>query len=140
MTEEQQEAQIQRAIWMVMAANHEGMEPGKQYGNDSLHDHRFMEGMPGMGLMPEGIMHNHDQGSMAPNEAQDGTQHEGHRDRTNHERPKNNTNHENHQDQGNHEHHEHREGHEDNHENHKHHENMRSDQTMPSNSMRIISM
>lgn len=55
-TEDQKEEQIKRAIWMVMAANHKGMEPGKQYGTDGLHDHRFMEGMPGMGLMPEGAM------------------------------------------------------------------------------------
>ena len=51
MSEEQQEEQIQRAIWLVMAANHEGMEAGKTYGNDKLHDHRFMAGMPGMGWM-----------------------------------------------------------------------------------------
>ena len=55
-TEEQKEGQIKRAIWMVMAANHKGMEPGKQYGSNGLHDHRFMAGMPGMGMMPEGLM------------------------------------------------------------------------------------
>lgn len=59
-TEDQKEEQIKRAIWMVMAANHKGMEPGKQYGTDGLHDHRFMEGMPGMGLMPEGAMNHGD--------------------------------------------------------------------------------
>lgn len=59
-TEEQKEGQIKRAIWMVMAANHKGMEPGKQYGSDGLHDHRFMAGMPGMGMMPEGMMY-HDE-------------------------------------------------------------------------------
>lgn len=59
-TEDQKEEQIKRAIWMVMAANHKGMEPGKQYGTDGLHDHRFMEGMPGMGLMPEGLMNHGD--------------------------------------------------------------------------------
>lgn len=59
-TEDQKEEQIKRAIWMVMAANHKGMEPGKQYGTDGLHDHRFMEGMPGMGMMPEGLMNHSD--------------------------------------------------------------------------------
>jgi len=65
MTQQQQEEQIKRAIWMVMAANHKGMEPGKQYGTDGLHDHRFMEGMPGMGMMTgiEGVHGtNHNQG------------------------------------------------------------------------------
>jgi hypothetical protein len=64
MSEEQQSEQIQRAIWLVMAANHEGMEAGKTYGKDKLHDHRFMEGMPGMGWMGdiEGFEnHNHGQ-------------------------------------------------------------------------------
>ena len=59
MSEKQQEEQIQRAIWLVMAANHEGMEAGKTYGNDKLHDHRFMPRMPGMGWMGdiEGFEH-----------------------------------------------------------------------------------
>ncbi len=64
MSETQQEEQIQRAIWLVMAANHEGMEAGKTYGADKLHDHRFMAGMPGMGWMGdlEGVEHlNHKQ-------------------------------------------------------------------------------
>ncbi|BAU65004.1 unknown protein [Stanieria sp. NIES-3757] len=64
MSEKQQEEQIQRAIWLVMAANHEGMEAGKTYGDDKLHDHRFMAGMPGMGWMGdiEGYEHlNHEQ-------------------------------------------------------------------------------
>ena len=68
MSEQQQSEQIQRAIWLVMAANHEGMEAGKTYGNDKLHDHRFMAGMPGMGWMGdiEGFEHlNHGQN---PNE------------------------------------------------------------------------
>jgi hypothetical protein len=51
MSKQQQEEQITRAIWLVMAANHEEMEAGKTYGNNKLHDHRFMEGMPGMGWM-----------------------------------------------------------------------------------------
>jgi hypothetical protein len=57
MSEKQKEEQIQRAIWLVMAKNHEGMEAGKNYGGEGLHDHRFVDGMPGMGLMPEGLAH-----------------------------------------------------------------------------------
>ncbi|MDV3000018.1 MAG: hypothetical protein N5P05_001624 [Chroococcopsis gigantea SAG 12.99] len=57
MTEKQKEEQVTRAIWLVMAANHQGMEAGKNYGGDGLHDHRFMEGMPGMGLMPDSVTH-----------------------------------------------------------------------------------
>jgi hypothetical protein len=70
MTEEQKEGQIKRAIWMVMAANHKGMKPGEKYGDNGLHDHRFMEGMPGMGMMPEGLMNhgNMNHGGMPMNE------------------------------------------------------------------------
>ena len=68
MSEKQQEEQIQRAIWLVMAANHEGMEAGKTYGNDKLHDHRFMAGMPGMGWMGdiEGFEHQMNHGQKNP--------------------------------------------------------------------------
>lgn len=59
MTDPQKDQQIQRATWMIMAANHKAMKPGENYGGDGLHDHRFMEGWPGMGLMPEGLGHNH---------------------------------------------------------------------------------
>lgn len=62
MTPQQQEEQIKRATWLVMAANHEGMESGIKYGEDGLHDHRFMKGMPGMGLMPENLNHHHHHG------------------------------------------------------------------------------
>ncbi|GFE69117.1 hypothetical protein [Chroococcus sp. FPU101] len=63
-SEQQKEEQIQRAIWLVMAKNHEGMEAGQNYGGEGLHDHRFMAGMPGMGLMPEGTGHQgHDSNS-----------------------------------------------------------------------------
>jgi hypothetical protein len=55
--EKQKEEQIQRAIWLVMAKNHEGMQAGQNYGGEGLHDHRYVEGIPGMGLMPEGIAH-----------------------------------------------------------------------------------
>ena len=68
MSEKQQEEQIQRAIWLVMAANHEGMEAGKTYGDNKLHDHRFMAGMPGMGWMGdiEGFEHQMNQGQENP--------------------------------------------------------------------------
>lgn len=59
MTSSQQDEQIKRAIWLVMAANHQGMQPGQNYGSEGLHDHRFMAGMPGMGLMPEGTIEHH---------------------------------------------------------------------------------
>ncbi|HLO84383.1 MAG TPA: hypothetical protein VK203_05115 [Nostocaceae cyanobacterium] len=58
MTEQQQDEQIKRAIWLVMAANHQGMKPGENYDN-GLHDHRFMDGIPGMGMMPAGTMNHH---------------------------------------------------------------------------------
>jgi hypothetical protein len=68
MSETQQEEQIQRAIWLVMAANHEGMEAGKTYGEDKLHDHRFMPRMPGMGWMGdiEGFEHQMNHGQENP--------------------------------------------------------------------------
>jgi hypothetical protein len=79
MTEKQKEEQITRAIWLVMAANHEGMEPGKNYGRDGLHDHRFMEGMPGMGLMPAEVTHDgHNHGGSGNQETKPATGHEGH--------------------------------------------------------------
>lgn len=75
MTAEQQDEQIQRAIWLVMAENHKDMKPGENYGGDGLHDHRFMDGMPGMGLMPEGSGHDHGQG---PTPSQSGSDHQNH--------------------------------------------------------------
>ena len=62
LTEQQQKEQIQRAIWMVMAANHPEMKAGVNYGGEGLHDHRFMADTPGMGLMPDSedpSMHSH---------------------------------------------------------------------------------
>ena len=59
MTEEQKDGQIKRAIWMVSAAAHPGEKPGDAKEPGGLHDHRFMEGMPGMGLMPEGAHAGH---------------------------------------------------------------------------------
>lgn len=87
-TEDMKSGQIKRAIWMVMAAHHKGMEPGKQYGSNGLHDHRFMAGMPGMGMMPESLM-NH--GGMNHNDMKHNTmpvqekQGETERDRVQHE-------------------------------------------------------
>jgi hypothetical protein len=79
MTEKQKEEQITRATWLVMAANHEGMEPGKNYGGDGLHDHRFMEGTPGMGLMPEGVGHEaHNHTDSGNPETKPASGHEGH--------------------------------------------------------------
>ncbi|AKV65794.1 MULTISPECIES: hypothetical protein [Microcystis] len=63
LTPQQKDEQITRAIWLVMAANHQGMAAGKNYGGEGLHDHRFESGIPGMGLMPTDISHeghNHD--------------------------------------------------------------------------------
>lgn len=50
MTERQKGEQIQRAIWIVSAAAHQGEKPGTQSA-DRLHDHRHFHGMPGMGMM-----------------------------------------------------------------------------------------
>ena len=57
LTPQQKDEQITRAIWLVMAANHQGMAAGKNYGGEGLHDHRFESGIPGMGLMPADISH-----------------------------------------------------------------------------------
>jgi hypothetical protein len=75
LTEKQKEEQITRAIWLVMAANHEGMEPGKNYGGNGLHDHRFTEGIPGMGLMPPSVSH---EGHNPSTPQTPSTGHEGH--------------------------------------------------------------
>lgn len=56
LTPQQKDAQIQTAIWMVMEKRHDGEKPGSvgEGGPGELHDHRAIEGMPGMGLMPGG--------------------------------------------------------------------------------------
>ena len=59
MTEKQKDEQVKRAIWMVSTDAHKGEKPGNAKEPGGLHDHRFMEGMPGMGLMPEGAGHDH---------------------------------------------------------------------------------
>lgn len=57
MTEEQQRQQIKRAIWLVSAQAHKDEKPGDVKEEGGLHDHRFMDGMPGMGMMPHGTRH-----------------------------------------------------------------------------------
>jgi hypothetical protein len=51
MSEAQRAQQIQRAMWMVSADAHQGEKPGSGSKEAGLHDHRFTEGMPGMGMM-----------------------------------------------------------------------------------------
>jgi hypothetical protein len=71
MSEEQKETQIKRAIWMVSAQAHKGMKPGDFNPEDAMHDHRFMPGMPGMGMMPESLMqHGHNHNTMPTNKPQ----------------------------------------------------------------------
>jgi hypothetical protein len=55
LTQNEKDEQITRAIWLVMEKAHEGEARGSvgEGGEGGWHDHRFMEGMPGMGLMPD---------------------------------------------------------------------------------------
>jgi|GEM_PF-722270 len=48
---DQKEEQIKRAIWLVVEDPHKGEKPGDFKAGDPLHDHRFMSGQPGMGMM-----------------------------------------------------------------------------------------
>jgi hypothetical protein len=75
-SEEQKEEQIKRAIWMVSAQAHRGEKPGDVREPGGLHDHRFMPGMPGMGLMPAGHEHGTHGGHSVPKEGRG--EHEGH--------------------------------------------------------------
>ena len=54
LTTKQQDEQVTRAIWLTMEVAHRGEKPGDAKEPNGLHDHRFMTGMPGMGLMPGG--------------------------------------------------------------------------------------
>jgi hypothetical protein len=56
LTQKQKDEQIQTAIWMVMEDRHKNEVAGKiaPGQENDLHDHRFIAGMPGMGLMPDG--------------------------------------------------------------------------------------
>lgn len=49
MSEPQKAEQIKRAMWIVSHDAHRNEKPGDN--KTGLHDHRFMEGMPGMGMM-----------------------------------------------------------------------------------------
>jgi hypothetical protein len=49
MSEAQKTEQIKRALWILSADAHRQEKPGQNGGG--MHDHRFMEGMPGMGMM-----------------------------------------------------------------------------------------
>ena len=51
LTADQKEEQIRRAIWFVSDDAHKGEKPGDTRAEDPLHDHRFAEGQPGMGMM-----------------------------------------------------------------------------------------
>jgi hypothetical protein len=55
--EAEKEKQIKRAMWIVSADAHRGEKPGAVRELGGLHDHRFMDGMPGMGIMPAGVGH-----------------------------------------------------------------------------------
>jgi hypothetical protein len=50
MTDAEKREQITRAVWLVSADAHRGEKPGTE-SKDRLHDHRFFEGMAGMGMM-----------------------------------------------------------------------------------------
>ncbi|NCR55130.1 MAG: hypothetical protein GPJ10_17640 [Microcystis aeruginosa L211-07] len=80
LTPQQKDEQITRAIWLVMAANHQGMAAGKNHGGEGLHDHRFQSGIPGMGLMPADIPHeghNHENPDNSEKKPDDSQGHEG---------------------------------------------------------------
>ncbi|HVK03552.1 MAG TPA: twin-arginine translocation signal domain-containing protein [Armatimonadaceae bacterium] len=53
LTRKQQDEQVTRAIWLVMEKAHEGYKPGDAPEPNGWRDYRHMEGMPGMGLMPD---------------------------------------------------------------------------------------
>jgi hypothetical protein len=52
--EDKKEEQILRAIWLVSAEAHKSENPGDVKKEGEMHDHRFMNGMPGMGMMKGG--------------------------------------------------------------------------------------
>ncbi|BCM89753.1 hypothetical protein IAD21_01600 [Abditibacteriota bacterium] len=57
MTGAQKTEQIKRAVYMMSPDAHNGCKPGENRGviDGISHDHRFMAGMPGMGIMKTGI-------------------------------------------------------------------------------------
>ncbi len=58
MTDAQKQEQIKRAVYMISPDAHKGCKPGEDRGviDGISHDHRFMAGMPGMGVMKTGIV------------------------------------------------------------------------------------
>jgi hypothetical protein len=54
LSEKQKEEQITRAIYLVSASAHQNEKLGDFHAKNPLHDHRFMEGMSGMGMMKGG--------------------------------------------------------------------------------------
>jgi hypothetical protein len=59
MSDAQKREQITRAMFIVSADAHRECKAGEDRGviDGVSHDHRFMPGMPGMGMMPEGMGH-----------------------------------------------------------------------------------
>ena len=57
MSEAQKKTQIKRALFIMSDDAHKGCQSGENRGviDGVSHDHRFMEGMPGMGLMKTGL-------------------------------------------------------------------------------------
>jgi hypothetical protein len=55
-SQQEKDAQIRRAIWIMSADAHKDCKPGENKGviDGVSHDHRFMAGMPGMGMMKGG--------------------------------------------------------------------------------------
>jgi hypothetical protein len=52
--EKQKDEQINRAITLLSAQAHQNEKPGDFDASNPAHDHRFMKGMPGMGMMKDG--------------------------------------------------------------------------------------
>ena len=67
MSESQKKEQIKRAVFIMSPDAHKGCKPGENKGviDGVSHDHRFMEGMPGMGMMKDGVS-DHGAMNMAP--------------------------------------------------------------------------
>ena len=57
----QKQAQIKRAVYIMSPDAHKNCKPGMNRGivDGVSHDHRFMEGMPGMGMMKDGVSNPH---------------------------------------------------------------------------------
>lgn len=52
-TQKQKDDAVRIAIWRVMAAAHKGYKPGDAPEPGKWRDYRYMDGMPGMGQMPD---------------------------------------------------------------------------------------